>query len=147
MTHKPYTYLLRHAPTNKVYYGVRWKNIKLGLSAEEDLWRGYFTSSKVIKQLIKDYGVDSFTYEIRREFNSVKTARDWETKVLKRMKVTKNQDVWLNLSNNKSIFNEIGPRGALNKTWKNPIVSERNRLNKIGNNARNNECSLQKYIY
>ena len=28
----PYTYLIKHNPTNTFYYGVRWKNVRLGVS-------------------------------------------------------------------------------------------------------------------
>ena len=39
---KPYTYLIKHRPTGKVYYGFRSAN---KVDPEQDLWQHYFTSS------------------------------------------------------------------------------------------------------
>jgi hypothetical protein len=94
----PFTYLLKHIPTNKYYYGVRFKK---GCHPN-DLWTKYFTSSKKVKGLIKRYGKKSFIFEIRKKFKTVKQAMNWENKVLKRMKVI-HRDDFLNLTDNKSI--------------------------------------------
>jgi hypothetical protein len=48
----PFTYLIKHIPTGRNYYGVRYKK---GCHPN-DLWLKYFTSSKKIKGLIKKYG-------------------------------------------------------------------------------------------
>jgi NUMOD3 motif len=94
----PYTYLLKHIPSNNVYYGVRFaKNC-----SPNDLFVTYFTSSKEVKQLIKTDGVDSFIFEIRRTFTDIDKARLWESKVLKRMDVIHNPK-FINKSNNISI--------------------------------------------
>lgn len=79
--HIPYTYLIRHIPTNRVYYGVRYAR---GCHPS-DLWVSYFTSSKDIKRLIAEYGVDSFQIEIRKQFSDPKKAVAWEIAVLRRM--------------------------------------------------------------
>jgi hypothetical protein len=129
----PYTYLIKHIPTNTFYYGVRWKNIKLGLTPEEDLWKTYFTTSKKVKCLLKKYGVESFEYQIRKTFSNIENARRWESKVLTKMKVLDRPDLWLNRTNNRAILNKVGPRGALGKTWNNPITSQRNKKEKLGN--------------
>jgi hypothetical protein len=63
----PYTYFVQNIITNQFYYGSRYKNTKLGRSAKEDFWIHYFTSSKEIKQLIKDFGKDSFNISILLE--------------------------------------------------------------------------------
>jgi hypothetical protein len=47
----PFTYLLKHIPTKKYYYGVK---LKKGCHPN-DLWTKYFTSSKIVKSLIKKY--------------------------------------------------------------------------------------------
>jgi hypothetical protein len=94
----PFTYLLKHIPTNKYYYGVRFKK---GCHPN-DLWIKYFTSSKKVKGLIKRYGKKSFIFEIRKTFKTQQEAINWENKVLKRMKVIYRND-FLNLTNNKSI--------------------------------------------
>jgi len=129
----PYTYLLHHIPTNTFYYGVRWKNVKLMKTPEEDLWIKYFSRSKKVHHLIDKYGLNSFEFEIRKKFDTVEQARDWETKVLHRMDVLNKPSVWLNRTNNKAILNDTHPRGTLGKTWKNPRSTESNKINKVGN--------------
>jgi hypothetical protein len=94
----PFTYLLKHIPTNKYYYGVRFKK---GCNPQ-DLWTKYFTSSKKVKGLIRKYGKKSFIFEIRKIFKNPNQAINWENKVLRRMKVIYRND-FLNLTNNKSI--------------------------------------------
>ena len=94
----PFTYLLKHIPTKKYYYGVRFKKN----CHPNDLWTKYFTSSKKVKGLIKRYGKKSFIFEIRKTFKTQREAIKWENKVLKRMKVIYRKD-FLNLTDNKSI--------------------------------------------
>ena len=90
---KPYTYLIKHKSTGKVYYGVRTANTK---EPADDLWVDYFTSSLKIKKLIKEYGKDSFEAEVRQIFESKEQAIKWEPKVLRRCKVLERQHTWLN---------------------------------------------------
>jgi hypothetical protein len=59
-----YTYLITHKITGEYYYGFRCGNITHRRTPEEDLWIKYFTSSKKIKSLIKQYGADSFDCNI-----------------------------------------------------------------------------------
>ena len=94
----PYTYLIKHIPTNKYYYGVKFKK---GCHPN-DFWIKYFTSSKKVKGLIRRYGKKSFQFEIRKTFKTPQEAIKWESKVLKRMKVIYRDD-FLNLTDNKSI--------------------------------------------
>ena len=89
---KPYTYLIRHRPTGKVYYGFRCAN---RVDPQEDLWKHYFTSSPKVQQLIEETGVDSFDTEIRQTFETKEQAVDWETRVLSRCKVL-NDERWIN---------------------------------------------------
>lgn len=93
---KAYTYLLRFKPTNKFYYGVRFKNIKLKRNPEDDLMIHYTTSSENINNLIKEYGVDAFEWAVRKTFDTAEQAIAWETRVLRRSKVLERQDIWLN---------------------------------------------------
>lgn len=82
----PYTYLVKYIPTGQVYYGVRYaKNCK-----PSDFFVKYFTSCKIIKDLIKECGIDNFVFEIRKTFKNASKAIDWERKVLRRCKVTQN---------------------------------------------------------
>jgi hypothetical protein len=89
---KPYTYLIRHRPTNRVYYGMRAAN---KVDPEQDLWQHYFTSSPKVQQLIEETGQDSFDIEIRRVFNTKEQAVAWETRVLRRCRVLED-DRWIN---------------------------------------------------
>jgi hypothetical protein len=89
---KPYTYLVKHRPSGKVYYGFRCAN---KVEPHEDLWKHYFTSSPTIQQLIETTGVDSFDTEIRQVFETKEQAIAWETRVLTRCKVL-HDDRWLN---------------------------------------------------
>lgn len=89
---KPYTYLIKHLPTNTFYYGFRCANKKL---PAEDLWQDYFTSSPKVKALIEEYGKDSFNAEVRKVFETKEQAVLWEAKVLQRCKVL-TDDRWIN---------------------------------------------------
>ena len=94
----PFTYLVKHIPTNRYYYGVRFRK----KCHPNDLWTKYFTSSKKVKGLIKKYGKKSFQFEIRKTFKTAQQAMAWEFKVLRRMKVVERKD-FLNQSDNKRI--------------------------------------------
>jgi len=89
---KPYTYLIKHKPSGKVYYGVRTAN---KLLPHEDLWNRYFTSSPTIQNLLEENGKDSFDVEIRKIFDTKEQAVRWETKVLQRCKVL-HDSRWIN---------------------------------------------------
>lgn len=93
----PYTYCITHKPTKKRYYGVRYQR---GCEPS-DLWNKYFTSSSEVQFLIEQDGISSFEIEIRRTFDTEEQARDWEYRVLSRLKVAQN-DNWLNKSNGKT---------------------------------------------
>lgn len=91
----PYTYYLYHKPTGLKYYGVRYaKNCN-----PDDLWNKYFSSSKKVKALIAKYGINSFDYKIRKTFKTKKESLIWESKVLKKLKVSTN-DEWININEN-----------------------------------------------
>jgi hypothetical protein len=89
---KPYTYLIKHRPSGKVYYGFRAAN---KVDPEDDLWKHYFTSSPGVQKLIEETGADSFDIEIRRVFETKEQAVAWETRVLTRCKVL-HDDRWIN---------------------------------------------------
>lgn len=91
-----YTYHIFHRPTQRHYYGVRTKKG----CAIADLWTTYFTSSKIVADLIEEHGADSFDVEVRKTFDSKEAAREWEHKVLRRLGVRKRTD-WLNRSEGK----------------------------------------------
>jgi len=109
-----YTYLIKCTINNKFYYGVRWGN---KVPPSEDLWVKYFTSSKVIKNLINQYGKEAFLFEVRKVFTTKQEAIAWEETVLRRLRVLKSSDIWLNKCISKAIRYDIHPR-------KGAIVSE-----------------------
>lgn len=87
----PYTYFLRNRITGEKYYGVRYA---AGCDPAE-LWVTYFSSSKVVKRRIAEYGKDSFEAEVRKSFATGRQARNWEERVLRRLNVLRRSD-WLN---------------------------------------------------
>ena len=50
MIRTPYVYELTYIPLNKKYIGSRIAN---GITPDRDLWKKYFSSSKVVKTLRK----------------------------------------------------------------------------------------------
>lgn len=86
----PYTYLIGWSNLNIWYYGVRFRK---GCSPS-DLWNPYKTSSKHVKEFIKEHG-DPDIIQIRHIFQNKKKAQKWEIKCLRRMKVVKDLK-WLN---------------------------------------------------
>ena len=86
-----YTYCVTHIPTGSKYYGVRTKP---GCDPS-DLWTTYFTSSRLVHEMIARDGLSSFMFEVRREFDDPKDAMIWEDRVLRRLKVLYRDD-WLN---------------------------------------------------
>jgi len=98
-----YTYHLYHVPTRKHYYGVRYsKNAKIS-----DLWNTYFTSSKLVHNLIEEYGKESFVPTIRKIFESPEEAVNWESAFLKKVNAKHNQN-WINQHNGDGKFLTIG---------------------------------------
>lgn len=88
-----YTYYLYNKVTQQHYYGVRTSKIK----PEEDLFVKYFSSSKLVRELINQHGLNSFNCKVRKIFSSRNEALIWEHKVLKRLKVRYRPE-WLNIS-------------------------------------------------
>ena len=90
-----YTYTIKFLLTGQIYYGVRYAK---GCHPEE-LGIKYFSSSKTVKKLILEHGVNNFKFSIRKIFNNAQKARSHETKVLRRLKVKSNNN-FLNLHDN-----------------------------------------------
>ena len=104
---KPYTYLIGWSSLEKFYYGVRFAKH----CSPDDLWKKYFTSSKVVEDFVKTHG-DPDIIEIRNTFDDVDKARLWETKVLKRIRAKDRKD-FLNQTDNISI--NVSPERQLAK--------------------------------
>ena len=105
----PYTYLIGWTKHNKWYYGVRYGK----KCHPDDLWVTYFTSSKIVRHCRKEYGEPDII-EIRKTFDSPEKALKWETKVLQRINVIK-EEKWLNITNNSGGINP--PPTHKNKIW------------------------------
>ena len=85
----PYTYYIKHIPSGFKYYGVRFANIKLGLSPSNDLGIKYFTSIRNgdfswFAKLFKSRPQD-FLYKIHYTFDSINEAIVFESKILSRI--------------------------------------------------------------
>lgn len=96
MKHTPYTYHLYWKTANLHYYGCEFKKN----AHPNNLWKTYFTSSKLIPYVRAFWG-EPDVVEVRKIFNSIEKCRNWEHKVLKRLKVTKKKE-WLNQTDSKS---------------------------------------------
>ena len=86
-----FTYLLTFNPTGQKYFGVRYASN----SSPKDLWVTYFSSSKIVKDLIRKHGKDSFTVQIDKTFEDPIAALDYELQFLKGIE---NRSAWLNQS-------------------------------------------------
>jgi hypothetical protein len=102
---QPYTYLIRWPQLNISYYGVRYAQD----CNPSDLWNPYKTSSHHVKEFIKENGEPTII-QVRKTFTNTQSARQWENRVLKRMKVVGN-DQWLNKHD--SMSPPINPFGNL----------------------------------
>lgn len=91
-TYTPYTYVIRWSHLNISYYGVRFSKS----CDPSDLWNTYFTSSKHVTRFRHIHGEPDII-EIRKIFHNKSDALLWEHKVLRRLKVSKNQN-YLNKS-------------------------------------------------
>lgn len=105
----PFSYYLYHRPTNQHYYGIRHRK---GCHPSE-LWVKYFSSSSLVKELIKQYGIDSFDWQVRKTFKDSASALLWEHRFLTRINAS-NKSEWLNRHNGGNKFR--GPESHTDKT-------------------------------
>lgn len=106
----PYTYVITFLITGQRYYGVRYSKF----ADPVELGKTYFSSSKLIKSLIKEYGLSYFNFEIRKIFDDRNKACLWESKVLKRLDAA-HSNVWLNRRNNEGNFYARGKHSSESK--------------------------------
>ena len=64
MEYLAYVYKITFINTGEYYIGYRYANIRLERTPEEDLLIYYFTSSKHVKQMIKEHGINNIKSEI-----------------------------------------------------------------------------------
>ena len=139
-THIPYTYLIGWSKHNKWYYGVRYAK---GCKPEE-LFVTYFTSSSHVRTFTKENGHPDII-EIRKTFDNQKTARDWEYRVLKRIKVI-TQDKWLNKCANEFPFN-IKDKSYMKSDSYRAAISRANKGKPAWNKNKSNETQKGKKFY
>lgn len=89
----PFTYYLYWSDLDLHYYGVRYA---IDCNPTE-LWTTYFTSSTYVKRLRKNYG-DPDIIQVRKRFDDPIQAKNWESKVLRRIKALDKMN-WLNCAN------------------------------------------------
>ena len=99
----PFTYCITFIPTGKRYYGSRYANNKKEVAHPSQLWTTYFTSSKIISDLIEEHGVDSFTFGVRKIFKTRTETVSWESKFLTKIGAAQSPD-WLNGHNGGTTF-------------------------------------------
>jgi len=59
-----YVYKIRHITTKQYYFGFRKAHIKSNRTPEQDFLIYYYSSSDIIKSMIKEYGIDQFECSI-----------------------------------------------------------------------------------
>lgn len=77
-----YFYHVKFVPTGQYYVGCRYTSKLTYKNIHTDLWEKYFTSSKLIKALIRTHGKDAFETKVRKIFDSSDEAKAYETKFL-----------------------------------------------------------------
>lgn len=139
---QPYTYYIYHMPTAQHYYGVRYSKHY----NPSDLWVTYFTSSKKVKALIKEYGKDSFYTEIRKVFNNKNDAMLFEARVLRKLDVL-NKSNWLNCNISGVIHNVKGnPFKEGNIPWNKGIPMSEETKQKMLNTRKRNGTNVSKNL-
>lgn len=68
---KSYTYIISHRSTGEFYYGSRGANT---VPPEDDLWKKYFSSSKIINERRHTEGNDAFDAIVLEEFDTPEDA-------------------------------------------------------------------------
>lgn len=102
-TRIPYVYLIRHIPSGKFYAGSSYKKN----CHPDQFWTSYFTSSKIVKGLIKEDGLNSFeVLEVIPRL--LDDACQYEATFLKTVNAAQS-DKWINKSNGRGEFYNCGP--------------------------------------
>jgi hypothetical protein len=107
----PYTYLISFPLIQKIYYGVKYARH----CTPEELGVTYFSSSKIVRRHIKQQGLQNTNFEVRRIFNDIEQAKQWETKVLQKFDA-RNDKRFLNKHNNASFY-PVDNRGSKNPMY------------------------------
>lgn len=107
----PYTYLLKFNINGMIYYyyGVRYSNVRLKLRPSDDLFKKYFTSSKIIKTLLTR-GILPYEIIIHKVFQSHIEACEFEVSFLTKIDAKLRKDFinQTNLFNNSLPYSNAG---------------------------------------
>lgn len=79
----PYTYTLIRKSDGKQYHGVRWGNVRLGLSPKADFGLRYFSSGIFKREYKKN--PENFTAKLRWTFPTIEQSILWESAVNARL--------------------------------------------------------------
>jgi len=100
----PYTYYLKHKTTGQKYHGVRWGNLRLGLSPSNDFGKVYFTSGK-LRESFKN-SLEDYVFCVKWTFDTIEEARNYEDKINTKLMYRDDWEIW---NNSKAIYNKISP--------------------------------------
>jgi hypothetical protein len=96
--HVPYFYVIQHVASGKKYAGCRFaKGCHPSEFMTED---GYKTSSKKIKKIIKEEGIDAFVVVEIKTIDEIGNVHDYETNFLVENNCAASSE-WFNMHNNK----------------------------------------------
>lgn len=88
----PFTYSIYHKSSDRWYYGVKYAD----QCKPSDLGVNYFSSSPVVKDLIKEFGINDFIFKVRKIFKDKKKAIDWESRFLLKIRSSNIRHKFLN---------------------------------------------------
>ncbi len=126
--YEPYTYLIGWSDQNKWYYGCEYSQVSK-IANPNNLWKHYFTSSKIVSQFRKKYGEPDII-KVHRTFSLAEEALGLEERFLLWIDAANNPN-WLNEQNGgKNFVNTSGSPCSLEKAKK---ISE-SLLGRIGPN-------------
>jgi hypothetical protein len=126
----PFFYIIRHIKSEKLYAG--YCSAKKHCNSDEFMTKnGYNTSSKIIKKLILDDGVDSFIVDRITHFSTGTEACEYETRFLCKVNAKKNGK-FFNKSNGKLGYRTIGGRLGHRHSEKTKQKIRESRIGKCG---------------
>jgi hypothetical protein len=103
---RPYFYIIRHKPTQKYYAGCK-------INSEADSSNlmkkdGYKTTSKIIKEIIENDGLESFEILKIKEFDSSDKTLLYETRFLVKVNAAENEKFFNQHNGGKNFVNKGG---------------------------------------
>ena len=78
-----YVYKIRHIPTGQYYFGFRKAHIRANRTPEQDFLTYYYSSSKLVKSMIAEQGIDQFECSIIHQDTNTDEAFWYEQDLIK----------------------------------------------------------------